>query len=173
MSSRRVAGLTGKARRGKETTMTQKTGPITFRATLELGGKTATGITVPPAVVEKLGSHKRPPVTVTLGGHTYRSTVAVMGGTFKFPVSAEHREAAGVSAGDEVKVTLELDSKPRVVEAPADLAAALAAEPRARAAFEALPNSRKKWFVSNVEGAKTETTRAKRIAKAVETLSEG
>ena len=153
--------------------MTQKTGPVTFRATLELGGKTATGITVPPSVVEKLGSHKRPPVTVTLRGYTYRSTVAVMGGNFKLPVSAEHREAAGVSAGDDVKVTLELDSKPRLVEAPADLAAALAAEPRARAAFEALSSSRKKWFVSNVEGAKTQATRERRIAKAVETLSEG
>ena len=71
-----------------------------FRATIKLGGKTATGIQVPVAVVEGLGPSKRPPVRVTIKGYTYRTSVASMGGKFMLPVSAEHREGAGVTAGD-------------------------------------------------------------------------
>jgi hypothetical protein len=63
-----------------------------FRAVILLGGKTATGMVVPPEVVESLGSGKRPPVRVSLGGHTYRSTLAVMGGEYKLPLSAENRQ---------------------------------------------------------------------------------
>ncbi|MEA2844373.1 MAG: hypothetical protein QOJ69_2044, partial [Actinomycetota bacterium] len=96
-----------------------------FRTTLELGGKTATGIRVPDEVVEGLGSGKRPPVRVTINGHTYRSTVAVMGGAFMVGVSAEERSKAGVAAGDEVDVDIELDTEPREVVVPPDFAAAL------------------------------------------------
>ena len=60
------------------------------RAPLQLNGKTATGFVVPPAVVEQLGTTKRPTVRVTINGHTYRSTIAVMGGNFMLEVSAEH-----------------------------------------------------------------------------------
>lgn len=84
-----------------------------FRATLQLDGKTATGIEVPAEVVEELGAGKRPPVLVSINGHTYRSTVAPWHGVFKVPVSAEHRAAAGVSAGDELDVELSLDDQPR------------------------------------------------------------
>ena len=93
-----------------------------FHAILELGGKTATGITVPLSVIDALAAGKRPAVTVTLGTHTYRSTIAVMGGQYKIPVSAEHREAAGIRAGDELDVEIELDTAPRKVDVPADLA---------------------------------------------------
>ena len=67
-----------------------------FHAEVLLGGKTATGIRVPPEVVEALGASKRPAVSVTINGYTYRSTVAVMGGEFMLPLSAEHRGGAGV-----------------------------------------------------------------------------
>jgi len=70
---------------------------VRFRATVELGGKTATGIEVPEEVVAALGSHKRPQVRVTIGRYTYRSTVARMGGRFLLPVSAEVRTGAGVA----------------------------------------------------------------------------
>src|SRR4029079_11930768 len=69
-----------------------------FRTTILQGGKTATGIEVPPEIVEGLGSGKRPAVRVTINGSTYRSTVAVMGGAFMIGVSAEVR-AAGRGAG--------------------------------------------------------------------------
>lgn len=97
-----------------------------FRTTVILAGKTATGIEVPTEIVEALGSGKRPAVSVTINGHTYRSTVAPMGGKFLLPVSAEQRGHTGVSAGEEIEVDVELDTEPRVVTVPADFAAALA-----------------------------------------------
>jgi len=141
-----------------------------FRTTLELHGKTATGIEVPDDVVAALDAGKRPPVRVTVNGHTWRSTVAVMGGRNLVGVSAENRAAAGVSAGDVLDVELVLDTEKREVEVPADLAAALAAAPDAAAAFAALSYSNKSRHVLSVEGAKTEETRARRIAKAVSDL---
>ena len=72
-----------------------------FRATVELGGKTATGVEVPAQVVVALGSSKKPAVRVTINGYIYRSTMASMGGRFMLPVSAEVRQAAGVAAGDD------------------------------------------------------------------------
>ncbi|HEX8208385.1 MAG TPA: DUF1905 domain-containing protein, partial [Solirubrobacteraceae bacterium] len=65
---------------------------MTFRTTLEQAGKTATGVEVPADVVEGLGAGRRPPVKVTIGAHTYRSTVASRGGRYLVPVSAENRE---------------------------------------------------------------------------------
>ena len=144
-----------------------------FRSVVELGGKTATGIPVPASVVEGLGGGKRPAVTVTVGGHTYRSTIAPMGGAFYLPLSAEHRTAAGLAAGDEVDVDVELDTAPRTVDVPADLAAALDADPAARAAFDALSYSNQRRHVLSVEGAKTDETRQRRIAKSVAELGAG
>jgi hypothetical protein len=142
-----------------------------FRTTLLSSGKTATGIVVPPEVVSSLGSGRRPAVRVTINdGHTYRSTVAVMGGKFMVGVSAENRAAAGVAAGDEIAVRLELDDQPRTVDVPADLAAALDADPAARAAFDALSYSKQRWHTLSVEGAKTPETRARRVAKSVTLL---
>lgn len=141
-----------------------------FRTTVELGGKTATGFEVPPEVVEALGSGKRPAVTVTVNGHTYRSTVAPMGGRYLLPLSAENRTAAGVAAGDEVDVDVELDTAPRVVEVPGDLRAALDADQAAKAAFERLSYSHQRQHVLAVEGAKAAETRARRIAKSLAML---
>jgi hypothetical protein len=144
-----------------------KNRPITFTATLQLAGKTATGMTVPDEVVEELGVGKRPPVKVTINGYTYRSTVAVMGGRYMVGVAAEHRAAAGVAAGDTLEVTLELDAEPRTVDVPADLAKALKAA-KATDAFERLSYTHRKEHVRAVEEAKTPETRARRIATAVE-----
>jgi hypothetical protein len=143
---------------------------VTFRSTVELGGKTATGIEVPPDAVAALDHGKRPPVRVTVGGHTYPSTVAVMGGRYLVPLAAEHRIAAGVAAGDEVEVTLTLDDAPRTVEVPEDFAVALDSA-GVRQAFDALAFSHRKEHVRAIEEAKKPETRAKRIAKAIEMLS--
>jgi antitoxin component of MazEF toxin-antitoxin module len=144
-----------------------------FRTTIELGGKTATGMRVPPEVVEALGSGKRPAVRVTIGQHAYRSTVAVMGGAFMLPVSAEVRQAAGVAAGDDVEVELELDTAPREVDVPADFAAALDADAEARRFFDGLSYSNRRRFVLGIEDAKTPETRQRRIDGAVAKLREG
>ena len=139
-----------------------------FTTTLELHGKTATGFTVPAEVVAELGQgRKKPPVLVTIGGHTYRSTIAVYGGVFMLPCSAENRLAAGVAAGEEVEVDLALDTEPRQVTVPPDLAAALEASPAARERFTALSYSHQRRHVLAIEDAKTEQTRQRRIAKAV------
>jgi len=138
-----------------------------FHATLELGGKTATGIHVPDEVVAELGSGRRPPVRVTLGEHTYRTTVASMGGRYLIPVAAAVREAAGVAAGDELDVEIELDTEPREVAVPDDLAAALAERPGARERFDRLAYSHRKEHVRAIEDAKAPATRERRIAKAV------
>ena len=144
-----------------------------FRATIEQHGKSACGITIPPQMVEALGSGKRPPVRVTIHGYTYRNTVAVMGGAYLVGVSAEHRAGAGVAAGDVVDVDLEVDTAPREVAVPADCAAALDADQAARRTFDALSYSNRSWHVLSIEGAKTDETRQRRIAKSVEALREG
>jgi hypothetical protein len=143
---------------------------VRFRATLALHGKTATGIEVPADVVESLGAGKKPPVRVSLNGHTYRSTVASRGGHYLVGVSAENRAAAGVSAGEELDVEIELDTELREIEVPGELAALLAADPAARAAFEALSNSRKQRLTLPIEAAKTDETRQRRVARAMEEL---
>ena len=144
-----------------------------FRTTIQQSGKTATGIQVPEQVIEALGSGKRPAVTVTINGYTYRSTVAVMGGEYMIGVSAEHRAGAGVAGGDEVEVDIDLDTAPREVSIPADFAAALEAEPAARRTFDGLSYSNQSWHVLQVEGAKTDETRQRRIAKSLDILKRG
>jgi len=144
-----------------------------FRTTIELGGKIATGFRLPPEVVAGLGSGKRPPVRVTIGGHTYRSTVAPFGDVFMLPLSAENRAAAGVAAGDEIDVEVELETEPRDVIVPPDLADALDRDPDARRFFEGLSYSNRRRLVLSIEGAKTAETRQRRIATSVERLREG
>jgi hypothetical protein len=146
---------------------------VKFQGTLHLNGKTATGIRVPPEVVAALGDSKRPAVRVTIHGYTYRSTIAPMGGEFWIPVSAENRNGAGVTAGDQVEVDVELDTAPRQVDVPSDFAEALATAPDARRFFDGLSYSQQRWFVLNIEGAKKPETRARRVAEAVQRLSEG
>ena len=141
----------------------------TFSGHLLLDGRN-TGIEVPPEVLEALGAGRRPAVVVTVSGYTYRSTVAVMGGRHLVPVSADRRRETGLAGGDPIEVTLAVDTVPRTVEVPDDLAAALEAAPGARAAFDALSPSVRKAHVTSVEGAKAPETRARRVAAVVTKL---
>jgi hypothetical protein len=141
-----------------------------FRALIEGAGKTAAGIEVPPEVVSGLGSSKRPAVQVTINGYTYRSTVAVLGGRFMVGVSNEVRSNAGVAAGDEVEVGMELDTAPREVAVPPELASELARDEAAGSAFEALSYSRKRLLVDPITNAKTAETRDRNVAKAMRSL---
>ena len=130
-------------------------------------GLDATGISVPPEVIAALGSGKRPKVTITLNGYTYRSTVAPYGDVYMLPLNKEHRSAAGVKAGDEVEITLALDTEPRTVEVPEDLAAALAGKPGAAEAFHKLSYTMRKEYVRQVTEAKAQETRERRITNIV------
>lgn len=142
-----------------------------FHSTVELGGKTATGVEVPADIVSALGSSKRPAVNVTINEYTYRTTVASMGGRFMIPLSADNRAGAGVAAGDEVDVDMQLDTEPRTVEVPSDLASALDRHPPARRSFDALSYSNQRRHVLAVDGAKAAATRQRRIDKIVDELS--
>jgi hypothetical protein len=143
-----------------------------FTAQVQQAGRTATGIEVPAEVVDGLGGGKRPKVTVTINGRTYRSSVAVMGGKFMVGVSAENRALTGVAGGDVVEVTLALDTAPREVDVPDDFAAALEVVPEARAAFARQSYSHQRAHVDAINAAKAPETRQRRIDKAVERLRE-
>jgi hypothetical protein len=142
-----------------------------FESTVELGGKTATGIQVPDEVIAALGTSKRPPVTITVNGYTYRTTAVRMGGAFYVPLAAENREAAGVAAGDAITVEIENDTAPREVTLPDDLAAAM--DDVARSAYDGLSYTHRKEWVRWVEEAKKPETRATRIEKTVAGLQAG
>ena len=145
----------------------------TFRTTLRQEGKTATGFEVPPEVVEALGGGKRPPVTITINGYTYRSTVFPYTEAYMLPLAAEHRTAAGVQAGDDIEVTLELDTAPRILEVPPELAAALDTDPEAKTFFDGLSYSNKRVFTLSVEGTSNPETKARRVEKAIALMREG
>lgn len=150
-----------------------KTAPITFKTILFQAGKTATGIVVPEEIVENMGAGKKPPVTITINGYTYRNTVAVMGGKFMVGVSAEHRQGAGVKGGEQIEVTIALDTEPRVAEVPEDLQRALDEDKTAASHFETLSYSKKRALILPLTDAKTEDTRKKRLEKTIETLRAG
>ena len=144
-----------------------------FRATVELNGKTATGIQVPAEVVAGLGSSKHPPVRATIKGYTYRSSVASMGGRFMLGVSAEVRQSAGVAAGDVVEIDLQLDTEKREVAPPPDFKQALDKDKAARKTFDGLSFSNQRRLVEPIVQAKAAETRERRIAKTVSLLHEG
>lgn len=141
-----------------------------FTAELQQTGGTTTGFEVPAEVVEGLGGGKRPKVTVTLNGATYRSSVAPMGGSSWVGVSAENRALTGAVGGATYEVDLELDTAPRVAEVPPELATALAADPAAKAAWDRLSYSHQRQHTLAIDGAKAAETRARRVDKALEML---
>lgn len=141
-----------------------------FTTTIRSGGGTTTGIEVPQEVMDALGGGRRYPVVVTLNGYTYRSTASWYKGANMISLSGENRAGAGVQAGDEVEVQVELDDAPREVLVPEDLAAAW--DDEGRAFFEGLSASAKKAFTVWIEDAKKPETRASRVATAVEMLRE-
>lgn len=148
----------------------KKSKAIRFHTTILQTGNNTAGIQVPEEIIEQLGSRKRPLVCVTINKYTYRSAVAVMDSKYMISFNSEHRKAAGVQGGEETDVTLELDLEPRTVEIPKDLNDALI-KAKALDAFEKSAPSMKKEYVRQVEEAKAQETRERRIAKIVEKLS--
>ena len=144
-----------------------------FRTKVLLAGKTATGVEVPAKVVDGLGSTKRPLVRVTINGYTYRSAIAPMGGTFMLGISEEVRDNAHVSAGDTVDVDVELDTQPRDVEVPPELANALARDAKAKKYFESLSYSGKFRLTAPIANGKTAETRERNLVKAMQALKSG
>jgi len=141
-----------------------------FRAKVLLAGKTATGVEVPAKIVEDRGSTKRPLVRVTINGYTYRSAIAPMGGTFMLGISEEVRNNANVKAGDTIDVQVELDTQPRDVVVPPELAQALAKNAKAKKYFDSLSYSGKVRLVAPIANGKTAETRERNLAKAIKEL---
>lgn len=144
-----------------------------FRTTVEGAGKTAAGMKIPPEVVAALGTSRKPAVKVTINGYTHRSTVAVVNGAFMVGVPPVFREGAGIGPGDEVQVEIELDTEPRVVSVPPDLAAALKRDSAAQRAFEALSYSNQRRLAEPIADAKSDETRERRVAKVMAELQQG
>jgi hypothetical protein len=144
---------------------------VKFRAYVE-PPEPMKGLEVPPEVVEALGGGKRPRVTITVNGHSWKSRVAIMRGRFLLGPSNANRQAAGVAVGDEVEVEVEYDAEVPVVTEPADFARALDADPAARAAYDRLAYIHKREHVLAIEAAKKPETRARRIEKALAMLRE-
>ena len=144
--------------------------PVTFHTTILKTGKNTTGIQVPKEIIEELGAGKRPLVKVTIKDYTYRSSVAVMGGKYMISLSAAHRQAAGVIGGDEADITVQLDLEPRTVELPDDLKDALKATDALEAFNKSAPSMQKE-YVRQVESAKAQEIRERRITKIVQKLS--
>ena len=138
-----------------------------FDATLDLDGKTATGITVPPEIIESLGGGKRPTVQVTVNGYSFSTMIGSMKGAFKIPVSAERRKLINAAAGDAIRVSVVLDTAPTEMVVPSDLAEALAADQPTADFFAGLTASQRKGFIVPIEDAKTSDTRRRRVEKAL------
>jgi hypothetical protein len=137
-----------------------------FRAKVIPSGN-ATGVEIPTNVMKALGSGPRPLIAVTVNDHTWRSRVALMRGQCLVGISGANRAASGIAEGDIVEVDLKLDTEPRVVPEPPDLAKALNDTPAARAAFDRLPYGLRRKHVAAIEEAKASEVRLRRIARLV------
>jgi hypothetical protein len=144
----------------------------TFTVELERVQKTATMFRVPFDLEEAFG-RARPPVKVTIRGHTWRTTPGVYDGVGHVVVNRAVKAATGVDAPQRVQVRMELDTEPQRVSAPRDLAAALAADSAAREAFASMSFTHRREYVQWVEEAKRPETRARRVAATVERVREG
>lgn len=143
----------------------------TFRTKLTATGGNNVAIVVPDEIVTAFARGKRVPVVVTVdGGYQYRNTISSMGGRFLLSFNAATRAATGLGAGDQVEVRLDLDDQPRVVDVPADLAREFSTDAAATAAWEALSYTRQRAHAESITGAKTDATRAKRVAKVLDSL---
>jgi hypothetical protein len=152
--------------------MAAKPNSVTFETTVAASGNN-TGILVPDEVIEQLAAGKRPPVLVDVNGYEYRNTVAVLGGRHMISISAAVRNVTDLKGGDPIRVTLTVADTAREVNVPADFAAALAADKRAKAFFEKLPNSMQRYHVDNINAAKSADTRQRRIDKAIALFLDG
>jgi hypothetical protein len=144
-----------------------------FRAELQRTGGNTTGFQVTDEFVAELGGGGRPRVVVRVNGFEFRSSIARMGGDYWLGVSAERRSAAGVEGGQVYDVEVELDSAPREIEVPDDLARALAGEPAVQAFWDTMSFSNQRWHAEQLTAAKTDETRARRLAKSLDLLRAG
>lgn len=144
-----------------------------YRGELQRTGGTTTGFQLPDEFVGALGGGGRPKVVVQVGDFEFRSSIAKMGGSYWLGVSAERRAAGGLDGGQVYDLRITLDEIPRTVDAPEDLAVALAAEPDVKAFWDTVSVSNQRWHVDQLTSAKTAETRARRLARSLDLLRSG
>jgi GrpB-like predicted nucleotidyltransferase (UPF0157 family) len=132
-----------------------------------------TGLVVPDGVISRLDAGKRPAVMVSLNGYEYRSTVGVMGRKCMISISSAVRRATALTGADPIHVELTVAGSPRDVQVQTDFEDALSAELQAKEFFGKLSNSLQRYHVDNINGAKTDETRQRRIERAVALFLEG
>ncbi len=147
--------------------------PLRITATFEQRGPAGAFLLTDEQVATLGGGRKAFPVRLTVNSGTFALRLARMGGENMIGVRREVREAAGLGYGDVVEIEVAAEDVERTVEVPADLAAALAADPAVEASFAALAYSHRKEYVRWVTEAKREQTRADRVARTVELVRDG
>ena len=148
-------------------------GELSFRARLEPRGPAAAVVLDEEQVAAVGEGAKRFPVVATVNGFTWRTSVTRMGGGFLLGLNREVRQQAGVDAGDDVEVRLELDTAPREVELPDELAAALRSDSQVQTRFDAMAFTHRKEFARWVAEAKRDETRQRRAEQAVQMIRDG
>ena len=146
---------------------------VTFKGMLSPTprGGGGTLVRIPSDVAAKLGLKGMPKIQAVIAGRPYRGSLMPMGdGTYCLGVLKSIQEAAGVAQGDTIVVDLAIDTTPRVVEPPTDLAEELKRDKNAAAAWEKLSYTNKKEMARSLEEAKKPETRERRLAAAVVTL---
>ncbi len=145
----------------------------TFKTIIRNAGGGGAFVTVPLDVEAAFGS-KRPKVRATIEGVPYRGTLVRMGGPDHMLIILKGiREQVGKTFGDEVKITVEPDVEPRLVDVPPDLKKALSRAPGAKALFDKLSYTHRKEYVRWINESKKPETRARRITQAIEMLKKG
>jgi hypothetical protein len=145
----------------------------TFRAIIEDPAGGGAFVRVPFDVEQAFGK-KRVKILATIDGVPYRGSLVRMGTECHLLlILKEIREQIGKTFGDEVEITVQEDSEPRVVSVPEDLRAALDADPAAQAFFNKLAYSHQREYVMWIEEAKRPETRQKRVQGTMQMLKEG
>ena len=142
----------------------------TFKAVIQNAGGGGAFVEV-PFDVEKAFGAKKPKVKAMIEGVPYRGILTRMGTEFHMLIILKSiREQIGKTFGDEINVTVELDTEPRVLEIPKDFLKELKKDKDAKAFFDKLSYTHQREYVLWIEEAKKEETRARRILKSIEML---
>jgi hypothetical protein len=130
-------------------------------------------VIVPPKVVTALGGALRIPVLARYGGVTTQTTLSPAGGLKRrLTLKLDVLKAAGVDAGDTLKISLSPDANPRFIQFPPDLERALKFRPAAAAALERAAPSTRRIVVEVLEQSRTPETRQRRLERLIERLAE-
>lgn len=146
--------------------------PIRFTARLESEPNGGRFVVIPLDLRELFGEH-RPPLRVTINGHTFRTRGLRYGGRYLLGFSREVRLAAGIADQDELTVDIEADDQPRTVTLPPELAEAFATAPDAQAYYDGLAFTHRREYAEWVGSAKKPETRARRAGDAITRLRAG